>query len=107
MWLWAMHNVREDLREREKLLFSFMDTLTWWLQPKIKADIRKMEQNRMPDADLERYAAGLREAGATEEYVANEIAAIEEERQREKEVEQMTKGEDGDNLKVVKGPGLS
>lgn len=105
MWAWAVHNVNRDFRERERLLFSFMESLTWWLQPELKKRVEDDKRNRMPDADLAEYAKGLREAGATEEYVERELAKIAEERRRERQARELLGDDDGDDMEVLRGPG--
>ncbi len=102
MWSWAVHNVNQDFKEREKLLFSFMETLTWWLQPDLKGKIEKEKQNAWPDADMAHFAAGLREGGASEEYIKTEIEKITAERKKQSETKELL--DDGDDMQVLRGP---
>lgn len=106
MWSWAMRNVSEDNKEQEKLLFSLMDTLTWWLQPEIKQKMAKEEKEQWPDAV--NYIKDLRESGASEEYIAKEMAEIEEEREKQRQIDALKNGkvddEDADTMEIVRGP---
>lgn len=104
MWSWAIHNVNQDFKEREKLLFSFMESLTWWLQPELKGKIEKDKANQWPDADLGHFADGLREGGANEEYIAAEVAKIQEEHKKKSQVDALLDDEEGDEMQVLRGP---
>lgn len=107
MWSWAVHNVAQDIKERDKLLFSFMESLTWWLQPELKGKVERERKNQWPDVDLKSYAQGLREGGASEEYVAAEIAKITEERKRKRDTDELLGREaedDGDEIQILRGP---
>ncbi len=96
--------MRQDFKEREKLLFSFMENLTWWLQPELKGKIEKDKKNQWPDADLKHFADGLREGGASEEYIAAEIEKIQKERQRAADVAALLADDDGDDIQILRGP---
>lgn len=107
MWSWAAHQVAMDYREQERLLFYFMDSLTWWLQPKLRSDMEKEKQNKLPDAA--NYIQELRDAGASEEYIAKELAEMEEEKAKEQRIadlkrEPAPQEAGGDDMEILRGP---
>lgn len=104
MWSWAAHNVAEDYKEQGRLLFSFMDTLTWWLQPQMRKQVEKDKANQMPDA--ENYIDDLRKAGASEEYIAKEMADMHKEQQEKKRLAEISgvPDDDGDDFEVLTAP---
>lgn len=88
-----------DHEEREELLFSLVDTATWWLQPEMKKKLEEETSNvvHCPTASLEQYAQDLRDAGATEAYIKKELMVLSQEQEVEEE-------ESGDDIQVIKGP---
>lgn len=96
MWSWAIENVAQDIKEQGKLLFSFMDTLTWWLQPEIKKQMAKQKTDAWPEA-LD-YIEELKRNGASDDYIAREVAEM------KKGQEENPESEEGDEIQLMRGP---
>jgi hypothetical protein len=96
---WAFTNVVQDYKEQGKLLFSFMDALTWWLQPEIKAKLSRAGAQQWPDA--KNYLNELRKMGASDEYIQKELAAMRKEQAKNAG---FSDDDQGDDLVVLKGP---
>lgn len=94
-WNWAAHNVSRDYQELEKLLFSFMDNLTWWLQPEIKRALEKQNANTQNWPQAEGFVEELREMGASPEYVEKEARELQP---------QVDPQEEGDSFELIRGP---
>jgi len=94
-WAWAFSNVLRDQEEKGKLLFSLMDTLTWWLQPDIKQKMNRQRTQSWPKA--KNFLNELREQGASEEYIKKELARMQEE-----QVSSEAGFYQGDDLEVIK-----
>ena len=92
MWAWASANVTEDYKEQGKLLFSLLNTLTWWLQPEIKSKMSKQNTQQWPEAA--NYIEELRANGASEEYINKEVKRMSEEQDNN----------DFDDMELIKGP---
>ena len=94
MWEWAIKNVVQDRKEREKLLFSVFDALTWWLQPEIKQKQSRQKENTQVWPEAQKFIDELREHGASEEYVKKELARLQAEREQG----------DLETAEVIRGP---
>lgn len=98
MWSWAIENVAQDIKEQGKLLFSFMDTLTWWLQPEIKKQMNKQKTDAWPEAAD--YIEELKRNGASDDYLAKELDEIEKRKKESAE----TENDQDDNIQLIRGP---
>lgn len=102
MWSWAAENVSQDFREQEKLLFSLMDNLTWWLQPQIRKEMDKNKTEQWPVASG--YFDELRNMGASEEYIRKEMDAIQQESEGRDGTSTDTEDSDDDQIIILRGP---
>ncbi len=93
-----MHNATRDFKESRTLLFSLVESATWWLQPQLRSEMEKKKNNRWPAARTENYLQTLREAGASEAYIEKERKAILQEQEGSGFLTNM-----GDNLQILEG----
>lgn len=97
MWEWASQQVIRDYNEQGELLFSLMDTLTFWLQPEIKKNMQKQKDSAQIWPEASEYIEELRKMGASEDYIQKELKELQKEKNENVE-------EDTDTFVVLRGP---